>query len=163
LEIVIQLIALRLARCIAGVDWNLPGNRGPGRFGGDKNRLHAQYNWQWRYKLAELVAWTVDFSAYGIKGMYIIGSVKTAEAAQSSDIDLLIHVEGTVCERGELVGWLGECDSLCKQLYELQTGKTFIGELIDHHLITDKDIEERNSYAVMLDSLHNSATPLRLL
>ncbi|MEZ5000223.1 MAG: nucleotidyltransferase domain-containing protein [Bacteroidales bacterium] len=45
--------------------------------------------------MVENIADKTDFKYYGLKAMYVIGSTKEANAGPGSDIDLLIHFNGT--------------------------------------------------------------------
>jgi hypothetical protein len=122
----------------------------------------SDIHWQWRKKMAELIAEKMDFDRFGVKGVYLIGSTKTAEAGPASDIDLLIHIpemgESTSALKAWLEGW-----SFC--LSEMNYQKTgFISNgLLDIHIITDEDIRQKTSYAVMIGSLDNSARPVKVI
>ncbi|HMT12485.1 MAG TPA: pyruvate, phosphate dikinase, partial [Ignavibacteria bacterium] len=43
--------------------------------------------WQWRYKMAERMASLIPAEKFGVKGFYIFGSSKNANAGPGSDID----------------------------------------------------------------------------
>ncbi|MFA6736760.1 MAG: hypothetical protein WCR87_07565, partial [Saccharofermentanales bacterium] len=68
----------------------------------------------------------------------------------------------TPCDRkGELDLWLKGWSSALAEMNYLKTGyKT--GGLLDVHYITDKDIEERTSFAVKLGSVYDPAYPLKV-
>lgn len=119
-------------------------------------------HWKWRLSMSEKIAEHLDMEKYGVKGIYLIGSTKTAEAGPASDIDLLIHIGGESSDMiDELSAWL-EGWSLC--LSEVNFSKTGYrtGGLIDVHYVTDEDIGNKNSYAVMIGATENRARPLRL-
>ena len=111
--------------------------------------------------MALRIARTIEFERFGIKAVYLIGSVKTATAGPCSDIDLLVHCEDDA-EKHESLRWFcegwGRCLSI---LNEDKTGYQVKGSLIDLHIITDQDIEKQTSFAVMLESIDNSARLLR--
>lgn len=118
-------------------------------------------HWIWRNEMALKIASKLDFDRFGIKAMYLIGSTKNGTAGPASDIDLLIHfnVEAN-CEK-ELKLWF-EGWSLC--LSEINYSKTGFKTdgLIDLHLITDKDIKDKTSFATMIGDVTNGAKLLKL-
>ncbi|MFU8842235.1 MAG: nucleotidyltransferase domain-containing protein [Bacteroidales bacterium] len=118
-------------------------------------------HWIWRKKMAEIIVSKMDFEKFGVKGVYLIGSTKTAEAGPASDIDLLIHISDEPLLRIQLIAWM-EGWSLC--LSEMNYEKTgyHTDGLLDIHLVTDEDIKKKTSYAVMIGSPYNSAKPLKV-
>lgn len=128
----------------------------------DKQMLLAQpdEHWKWRLKIAEKIVALMDFNKFGVKNVYVIGSVKNADSGPGSDIDLLIHFIGDETQKKFLLYWF-EGWSLC--LSEMNYNKTGYQTdgLLDIHIITNEDIKNKNSFAVMIDSLSNSARKLR--
>lgn len=117
-------------------------------------------HWKWRFRMAERISELMDMERFGVKAIYLIGSTKNATAGPASDIDLLIyHKSGEQqlnCLRSWLDGW-----SLCLSEENLQRTGYQTSGLIDLHLITDKDIHEGNSYAVMIGAVNDPARLLR--
>jgi predicted nucleotidyltransferase len=104
---------------------------------------------------------TMRFGDFGIKNIYLIGSVKNYIAGISSDIDLIIHFDG-LKENAEKIkiwfeAWSASILSDSKYDNEIKD----VNNLFDIHLITDKDIVQKNSYAVMIDSLYNNAKKIK--
>ena len=93
--------------------------------------------------------------------MWVFGSTKNATAGSGSDIDLLIHVRGDDRQRTDLLLWLEGWSLSLAQMNYLRTGYKTNG-LLDVHLITDKDIEDRTSFAVKTDAITDAARPLRI-
>lgn len=118
-------------------------------------------HWLWRQRMAETMASNIDPDQYGIKGIYLFGSTKNASSGPCSDIDLLIHFEGDDRTRELLKSYLCGWDvSLCEMNY-IRTGfKT--EHLLDVHIVTDKDIEEKQSYALKIGSVNDPARPLEM-
>ncbi len=118
-------------------------------------------HWRWREEMAVLMAETLDMERFGVKAVYLIGSTKTGQAGPGSDIDLLVHCQDDELQKEKLriffQGW-GLCLS---ELNYQKTGMKTPGSLVDLHLITDKDIEKKTSFTVMLESHTNSAKLLR--
>ncbi len=132
------------------------GERRPGR-----KQPAGKDHWQWRNEMAESMAGALDMKMFGIKAIYLIGSTKTGDAGPCSDIDLLVHCTDDPLKQQALQayfdGW-GHCLAL---LNKEKTGQHTTGSLVDLHLITDGDIEKKDSFAAMIGSVHNSARLLR--
>jgi len=118
----------------------------------------SDQHWRWRNKKIRKVVELTDFAYYGIQHVYLIGSVKEANAGPKSDIDLIVHFIGDNEQRSMLKEWMaGWGYALSEYNYE-HTGYKVVGSLIDLHILTTKEIREKsNSYAAMVGSLHNSA------
>jgi hypothetical protein len=96
-------------------------------------------HWRWRLRMAQRIAALIDPLRHGVKAAYVFGSTKNGTAGPSSDIDLLLHVEGDDGRRRELALWLdGWSQSLAEANY-LRTGYRTDG-LLDVHYVTDADI-----------------------
>ena len=93
--------------------------------------------------------------------MWVLGSTKNATAGSGSDIDLIVHFRGDDGQRTDLLLWL-EGWSLClAHMNYLRTGYKTNG-LLDVHVITDKDLADRTSFAVKTDAITDAARPLRI-
>ncbi|HUV29738.1 MAG TPA: PEP/pyruvate-binding domain-containing protein [Acidobacteriota bacterium] len=118
-------------------------------------------SWRWRMLMAEHVAAQLDPKRFGVKAFYVIGSTKNATAGDASDIDILLHLDGTDEQRKALQEWL-EGWSLClDHLNYLRTGYRS-GGLLDAHFVTDEDITKRTSYAAKIDAVTDTAKQLSL-
>ncbi len=69
-------------------------------------REHPDVHWRWRLQAAEAIAAQLDPQRFAVKAIYIFGSASSATAGPESDIDLLIHFQGTPAQRQELLAWL---------------------------------------------------------
>ncbi|MBD3232850.1 MAG: pyruvate, phosphate dikinase [candidate division Zixibacteria bacterium] len=124
-----------------------------------KEKIRTENYWAWRLRMAENIAALLDAERFGVEGFYVFGSTKNATAGPASDIDLLIHFRGTEKQREELMLWL-EGWSLClDEMNYLQTGYR-TGGLLDVHLVTDKDIADKNSYAIKIGAVTDAARPM---
>ena len=112
-------------------------------------------------RVAEWIARELDPEAYGVEGMYVIGSTKNATATAASDIDLLVHFRGSEAQKRELLSWF---DGWSLSLSEMNYMRTGIRSerLLDIHLVTDDDIERKSSYAVKIGAVTDAARPLNL-
>jgi pyruvate, water dikinase len=130
-------------------------------FEGSAPTKRNDQHWRWRLKRAEDLARHIDAKRFGIKTMYIMGSTKNATAGPQSDIDLLIHFEGSDAQRAEMLAWLeGWSLALSEENY-LRTGYKTDG-LLDVHVITDEDISRRTSFASKIGSITDAPRPLKL-
>jgi predicted nucleotidyltransferase len=118
-------------------------------------------DWKWRYNFAEKIAKKINPEELGVKAIYLYGSTKNANATSQSDIDLIIHVEDDSEKRKLLEKWLEGWSLALAEMNYLRTGIKKKG-LLDVQYITDKDIEEKKSYAVKINAVTDSAQPLVL-
>jgi len=119
----------------------------------------GEEHWRWRYRMAQRIAEQLDPAKFGVKAFYLIGSTKNATAGPQSDIDLLIHFEGTEEQRRELTLWLEGWSRCLAEMNFLRTGYC-CDTLLDVHLITDIDIAERSPYAVKIGAITDAAREL---
>ncbi len=117
--------------------------------------------WRWRFNMAEKIAGEVDAAKFGVKGIYLFGSTKNAAAGPGSDIDLLVHIEDDPVKKSELELWLNGWSLCLSEMNYLRTGYRTDG-LLDIHFVTDKDIENRTSYAVKIGAVTDAARPLAI-
>jgi hypothetical protein len=119
----------------------------------------GEEHWRWRYRIAQRIATELDPQQFGVVAFYLIGSTKNATAGPSSDIDLLLHFTGTEEQRRELRLWLEGWSRCLAEINFLRTGYRCEG-LLDVHIITDKDITERSSYAEKIGAITDPAREL---
>ena len=121
----------------------------------------VEAHWRWRLRMVERLANDLDPDRFGVRSLFIFGSVKNATAGPGSDIDLLIHDDGAGPEREELNLWLDGWSRSLAEMNYLRTGYQSDG-LLDVHYVTDEDIERQTSYAAKIDAVTDAARPLRL-
>lgn len=127
-----------------------------------KTDSHSEDFWRWRHRMAEQLALRLKPERFGIQAIYLIGSTANATAGPSSDIDLLIHFNGSPIQKQELLLWLeGWSLSLAEQNY-LRTGHATEG-LLDVHLVTDSDVKNQTSFAVKINAVTDPALPLSMM
>ena len=117
--------------------------------------------WQWRYKMAERMATLIPAEKFGVKGFYIFGSSKNANAGPGSDIDLLIHIDEENADIESLNLWFEGWSQCLGELNYLKTGYKSEG-LLDIHYVTDEDIRKRTSFASKIGAITDPAKPLRV-
>jgi hypothetical protein len=104
---------------------------------------------------------SLDFELYQIKNIYLAGSVKNMTAGSGSDIDLIIHDEGNETCRAKVKTWFSAWSAMAmfnpanKNIIENKE------ELFELHFISDQNIANNDSYAVMTKSVMNSAKLLK--
>lgn len=117
-------------------------------------------HWKWRLTMAQEIANCLDFERYGVMRMYIIGSTKNAVAGPQSDIDFLIHHTADNGQAEALTEWIRQWGEVLGEINFYRTGLK-VANLIDLHLITDEDIANKTSYAVMIGRTTDGARLLR--
>lgn len=118
-------------------------------------------HWRWRMSSVEHLADNLDPVRFGVKALYILGSTKNATAGPKSDIDIIIHFQGSDAQRRNLMNWL-EGWSLClSEANYLRTGYRTEG-LLDVHIVTDSDIANRTSWATKIGAVTDAPRPLAL-
>ena len=126
---------------------------------GKQDNLQPIQYWLWRKQMAERIALEVDKTKFGVESMYLIGSVKNAIAGPASDIDLMVHFRGNQEQRRQLLQWLDGWSRCLSEVNYLKTGYRTDG-LLDVHIITDEDIENKSSYAVKIGAVTDAAYEL---
>ena len=116
-------------------------------------------HWRWRFRMAQRIAADLDPQKFGVRAFYLIGSTKNATAGPASDIDILLHFQGNEEQGTALMLWLEGWSRCLGEINFLRTGYRTEG-LLDVHLVTDKDIAERSSFAVKIDAVTDPARKL---
>lgn len=123
---------------------------------------HSDGNsWRWRFYMAEQLASELDPDQYGVKAIYLFGSTNNGTARPGSDIDLLVHFQGTGDQKKQLTSWLNGWSQCLARMNYLKTGYQTDG-LLDVHIITDEDIKNKTSFAIKIDSVTEPAHKLKL-
>lgn len=113
-------------------------------------------HWLWRMEMVNKIAERLDLEKFGAEAMYLIGSTKNATCGPGSDIDILLHFRGNQRQACELKSWFRGWSECLSEINYAKTGYQTDG-LIDLHIISDKDIRDKTSFAVMIGSVTNSA------
>lgn len=111
--------------------------------------------------MAERIAAHVDPERFGVKRLWVFGGTEVGVAGPGSDIDLLVHCEGTEDQRKELLAWLEGWSLALAEANYLRTGVRLEG-LLDVRLIAERDIRDRTGYAVKIGAATDPARPLAL-
>jgi len=111
--------------------------------------------------MAEKLAGKMDAERFGVKDVWVFGSTKNATAGPGSDIDLLVHFDGTEEQRNDLLLWLEGWSLSLAEINYLRTGYRSEG-LLDARLITDQDLRNRTSYTIKIGAVTDPARRLNL-
>ena len=122
--------------------------------------VQPDVHWRWRNEIVYKIAEKLDFENFGVEAMYLIGSTKNATSGPVSDIDILLHFRGNEFQEKELRAWFNGWSLCLSEINYMKTGYHSDG-LIDLHLVSDKDIENKNSYASMIGSVNDGARLIR--
>lgn len=123
------------------------------------NRLFLDAVW-WRRAIAEKIASELDTVKYGVKAVYLFGSTELGSAGSGSDIDLLVHTNGTGAQKRLLQTWFDGWDKALCVFNELLTGyKT--PYMLDVHYINEHDIGMNECFASKISSIDEPAALLR--
>ena len=109
--------------------------------------------------MAEAIAARLDAERFGVASMYLTGSTKTGAASQSRDIDVIVHFRGTERQCQDLLLWLEGWSHCLDEVNFIQTGCRQ-GKLLDVHIITDRDIAEKTSFAAKVGAISDAARRL---
>lgn len=167
----IRTIADRIGQCVFYRDMKLVLNEldTAQRGSTSSDTMYREYDyrrtdsqaWRWRQYMAERLAASLDSQRFGVKSVYLFGSTNDGTAGMRSDIDLIIHFEGSESQREELSHWL-EGWSLClDEVNYLKTGYRMNG-LLDIHIITNDDITKKTCFAIKIDLATDPANRLKL-
>jgi len=116
--------------------------------------------WRWRHYMAERIAARLDMEHFGVQAIYLFGSTNSGNAGPGSDIDLIIHFQGTPQQLEELTLWLEGWSMSLAEMNYLKTGYTSKG-LLDIHIITDEDIAGKTSFASLISAVTEPAYLLK--
>jgi predicted nucleotidyltransferase len=127
----------------------------------DVSERGTNEHWRWRFRMAQRIAAELDPRKFGVLAFYLIGSTKNATAGPASDIDILLHFQGSEEQSKDLMLWLEGWSRCLGEINFLRTGYRTEG-LLDVHLVTDKDIAARSSFAVKIDAITDPARKLSM-
>lgn len=127
----------------------------------EKPAISRDDYWRWRLHMTEKLAAAIDAKHFGVKGFYLFGSTKNATAKPSSDIDILVHFDGSDEQKKALIHWLEGWSLSLAEMNYLRTGYKLTG-LLDLHFVSDDDIAQKKGYAAKINAVTDPARPLPL-
>jgi hypothetical protein len=120
-----------------------------------------QYHWRWRYNMAKRIGLSLDGKRFGVKDLYLFGSTKNGTAGPASDIDLIVHFQGSPEQRHDLELWF-EGWSISLAEYNYSRTNCRVDGLLDFQIVTDQDIQKRTSFATKIGAKTDAAQKLVL-
>ncbi len=131
----------------------------------DKKNISTQNNIfvETRKKILFDVVNNANFKELGIYSIYVIGSVKNAECGFSSDIDLIIYYDGNKESYNKTILWFDAWNKSVILSGKYKNEINNLDNLFDLHFITANDIAQKTSYAVMINSVNNSARLIKTI
>ena len=125
-------------------------------------KRNSKAHWRWRMQMANSIAEKLDQEKFGVKDIYLIGSVKNATAGPGSDIDILIHFRGNKNQKVSLVNWLNGWNGALSEANYIRTGLKY-DDILDVHFITDDDIKNKTSYGIKINAITDPAKKLPMV
>ncbi len=116
---------------------------------------------QWRLRMVDALAESIDAKRFGVKGLYLFGTVFNETAGPNSDIDILIRFDGTNRQRDDLELWL-EGWNLCLSQINYNKSGYKLDRIIDAYIMTDDLINDQQYYKDMIDISKKAAKQLEL-
>jgi pyruvate,water dikinase len=117
--------------------------------------------WCWRLRMAREIASQLAPDRFGLAAVYLFGSTKNATAGPGSDIDLLLHFQGSRQQRRDLEHLLEGWSRCLAELNFLRTGHRRAG-LLDLHFVSDEEVEKRAGFAARIGAVSDAAQRLEL-
>lgn len=110
----------------------------------------------WRMRMAEAYANSINLKKYHISGVYLTGSVFNSVSMPDSDIDLIIHMNGDHDDEKEFLLWTDGWNSSLSSINYNRTGYK-VDKILDVSLVDDREIESNNFIKELLNPvLHKS-------
>jgi predicted nucleotidyltransferase len=126
-----------------------------------KTALEHDEPLQWRKRMAESIALKLDGKRFGVKGIYLFGTVFNETAGPNSDIDLLVHFAGNESQLEELKLWF-EGWNLCLSQINYNRSGYSLDEFLDITYIRDEDFSDQKYYVDIMNPNHNASKKLKM-
>jgi hypothetical protein len=126
-----------------------------------KGESSAEEALQWRKRMAESVALKLDPKRFGVKDVYLYGTVFNETATSNSDIDLLVHFDGNEEQFKELKVWFEGWNHCLSQLNYNRSGYS-IENFLDITFITDDEMKEQKYYSDLMEPANHTSKKMQL-
>ncbi len=117
--------------------------------------------WRWRYRMAERMVRAMDAERFGVKGVYLYGSVKNGTARPDSEIDLLVHFDGGQTQLYQLECWFQGWSQALAEMNYSRTGVRMKG-MLNVTYLSDAEVAAGAGLARLIGAVTNAARPLAL-
>jgi tetratricopeptide (TPR) repeat protein len=116
---------------------------------------------QWRKRMAESIGLKIDPKRFGVVAVYLFGTVFNETAGPNSDIDLLVHFEGTEEQKNDFNLWLEGWNHCLSQINYNRSGY-YISRILDVTYISESEFNERKYYVDLMNPANHSSKKLSL-
>jgi pyruvate,water dikinase len=116
---------------------------------------------QWRKRMAESIALKLQPDRFGVKNIYLFGTVFNETAGPNSDIDLLVHFEGTKEQKRELDIWFEGWNHCLSQLNYNRSGY-LLEDFLDITFLTDDDLQNQQYYKDIMNPENHASKKLKM-
>ncbi len=111
----------------------------------DISKLKIEEPWEIRWKFVEKLVSKISPMKFGIKGIYLYGTVFTKSASDASDVDILVHYDGDPRHKELMDAWFEPWNIMLQEIIYINTG--FLRpKPLDVHYITDAELVPENYY-----------------
>lgn len=117
--------------------------------------------WMWRMRMVEAIANDLDTERFGVKNLYVFGSSVDESARPNSDIDVILHFNGSHEQKKDLMSWL-EGWSQCLQQVNFEKTGYIVENMLDVKFITSFDIQNNTALVRKMNSVQDFAKKLSL-
>jgi len=126
-----------------------------------KSEIYTNEPLLWRLRMADSIAANLDPQRFGVKAVYLHGTVFNKSAGPNSDIDLLIHFKGTNEQKKDLQLWLEGWNLCLSQINYNKSGFT-ISKFVDYTIVTDEILQKNSYFSELIDPKNNNSKALKL-
>lgn len=116
----------------------------------------------WRRLYAKRIAEEMNMLEFGVKAIYLVGSVESYSAGMGSDIDLIIKLVGDSKPKESLVVWLRSWEERLCEISGQYTSES-LPYVLDIHFVNNKDIQNQSSFAIRMESTVEPPELLRIV
>lgn len=111
----------------------------------DISKLKIEEPWEIRWKFVEKLVGKISPMKFGVKGIYLYGTVFTKIASDTSDVDILVHYDGDPRHKELMDAWFEPWNIMLQEIIYINTG--FLRpKPLDVHYITDAELVPENYY-----------------
>ena len=121
--------------------------------------LEPRQYWRWRFRMAERLVQAMEPRRFGVKAVYLHGSVKDGTSGPDSRIDLLVHFSGTDRQKTLLEFWFEGWSRALSEMNFSRTG-VMVEDLLDVTYLSDDEVEGRTGPASQIGAVTNPARRL---
>lgn len=124
------------------------------------NAVNTSEAQNWRTRMAEAFAQSIDMKKYNIYAVYLAGSVFKGDATPESDINLIIHSNAEQSIKEDFLKWANGWDSALKSINYNRTGFQ-LDHILDIAIVSDEDIDANQFYYDLLNPALRLSKKLR--